>query len=361
MKKALIINPFGIGDVLFTTPLARALKENFGGISIGYWCNQRVAPILEDNPHIDQLFRLSRGDLKKISRASFWRGLKELLKLINSVRREHFDACFDFSLDHRYGLAAKIAGIRKRIGLNYKNRGRFLTDKIDISGYKGRHVVEFYLDLLKPLGITVRTRNPELFVSAPEKNKALEILKKNDITAADLVIGIAPGAGASWGRDSGRKQWRPDKFALLIDKLSQALNSKIILLGDITERPIAEKIISLVKTRPLDLVGRTTLKEFIAFLDVIDILVANDGGPLHMASALGKKTVSFFGPVDPEVYGPYPPDKQRHLVLDKYLECSPCYNDFRLMECRNHRDCLNLISVEEAFGAVEKLLPGEKR
>ena len=75
-----------------------------------------------------------------------------------------------------------------------------------------------------------------------------------------------------------------------------------------------------------------------------------------MAVGLNKKTVSFFGPVDPRVYGPYPQDEARHIVLRKALECSPCYRGFRLSPCLRNRECLEKIDMEEAFKAVGALL-----
>jgi ADP-heptose:LPS heptosyltransferase len=71
---------------------------------------------------------------------------------------------------------------------------------------------------------------------------------------------------------------------------------------------------------------------------------------------LGKKTVSFFGPVDPKVYGPYPADAKRHIVLRKELECSPCYSGFRLSGCLKNRECLEKIDIQEAVSAVASLL-----
>jgi ADP-heptose:LPS heptosyltransferase len=104
------------------------------------------------------------------------------------------------------------------------------------------------------------------------------------------------------------------------------------------------------------LVGRTSLEELSAVINNLHILIANDGGPLHIAAALGKKTVSFFGPVDPKVYGPYPPDEKRHIVLRRNLECSPCYVDFHLLSCKRNRECLETIDIDSALDAVAKLL-----
>ncbi|MDD5097715.1 MAG: glycosyltransferase family 9 protein, partial [Candidatus Omnitrophica bacterium] len=219
MKKFLIINPFGIGDVLFTTPVIRAIKEKYPDSFIGYWCNLRVKPLLESNPRINKIFALSRGDLKKFYQESFFKGLGSAIKLTWKIRKEHFDICLDFSLDHRYSLFSKIAGIRKRIGFDYKNRGRFLTNKISIDGYSDKHAIEYYLKLLSFLDIDVTNKSLELVVPAACEKKAKDILARQGIEEKDLVVGIAPGAGGSWGKDAAYKHWPSLKFAQLADKL----------------------------------------------------------------------------------------------------------------------------------------------
>jgi ADP-heptose:LPS heptosyltransferase len=106
----------------------------------------------------------------------------------------------------------------------------------------------------------------------------------------------------------------------------------------------------------VDLVGKTRLEGLIAIINNLQILITNDGGPLHIAVALGKKTVSFFGPVDPKVYGPYPTDENRHIILTKNLDCSPCYNKFRISGCLRNKECLEAIDVQQALDAIKRLL-----
>ncbi len=356
LKKFLIVNPFGIGDVLFTTPVIRAIKESEPDSIIDYWCNERVRDILENNPNIDKIFALSRGDLKKIYRKSIWQGIYQFINLVYKIRKEKFDTLLDFSLDHRYSLIAKIVGIKKRIGFNYKNRGRFLTDKIDIDGYSDKHAVEYYLDLLQPLAIKPKSYNLELAIAQGSKRKIWDILRESGINDEDLIIGIAPGAGASWGGDAQLKHWPAIRFGQLADRIINDFGAKIILLGDASEKPIADIIISTMHKKPLDLIGRTSLEELSAVISDLHILITNDGGPLHMAVALGKKSVSFFGPVDPKAYGPYPSDEKRHIVLKKNLECSPCYVKFHLLRCKRNRECLETIDVGSVLDAVTKLL-----
>ena len=356
MKRFLIVNPFGIGDVLFTTPVIRAIKDNEPNSIIGYWCNERVKDILRNNPNIDKIFALSRGDLKKIYRKSIFQGIYKSLNLLYKIKKEKFDTLLDFSLDHRYSLIAKFFGIKKRIGFNYKNRGRFLTDKIDVDGYSDKHVVEYYLDLLKPIGIKPKSYNLELVISQSCRRKSKDILAECGINDKDLIIGIAPGAGVSWGCDAHLKHWPAVRFGQLADRIINDFGAKIAILGDESERPIADIIINTMHNQAIDLVGKTSLEELSAVINNLHILIANDGGPLHIAVALGKKTVSFFGPVDPTVYGPYPYDEKRHIVLRKNLECSPCYVKFHLLSCKRNRECLETIDVGSVLNAVAKLL-----
>lgn len=355
MKKFLIINPFGIGDVLFTTPVIKAIKENYPDSFIGYWSNLRVQPLLESNGRINRIFALSRGDLKKIYQESFFRGIWSAIKLTRAIKRERFDICLDFSLDHRYSLFSKIAGIKKRIGFDYKGRGRFLTHKISIDGYHDKHAVEYYLSLLSFLGIEPKDKKLDLFVPIACSEKAADILSGRLIEANDLVVGIFPGAGGSWGKDAGYKHWPALKFAQLADKLISECSAKVVILGDEPERPIADVIINAMRNKPVDLVGKTGLEILPAVIKNCSLLITNDGGPMHMAVALGVKTVSVFGPVSEVVYGPYP-EAGNHVVLKWDMACRPCYKSFRLPVCDKDRECLKQVSVNAVFDAAAKLL-----
>lgn len=359
MNKFLIINPFGIGDVLFTTPVIKAIKERYPDSFIGYWSNLRVKPLLESNPWINKIFALSRGDIKKIYQKSFLDGFWKSLKLTWEIRKEHFDICLDFSLDHRYSLFSKIAGIKKRIGFDYKNRGRFLTDKIDISGYDDKHAVEYYLGLLSFLAIEVKNKSLELTVPVGAQLKAGNILTARGIEDNDFVIGIAPGAGGSWGKDAGSKHWPALKFAQLADKFIGEFKAKVVILGDESERPIADVMVTAMRHKPIDLVGRTNLDILPAVIKSFDLLVCNDGGPMHIAVSVGTKTVAIFGPVSELVYGPYPEDRN-HVVLKWDMPCRPCYKNFRLPVCDKDRECLKQVSVDSVFLAVASLFPAKR-
>jgi lipopolysaccharide heptosyltransferase II len=353
--KFLIINPFGIGDVLFTTPVIKALRQQHPDSFIGYWSNLRVKPILESNSQINKVFALSRGDLKKIYQESFFKGVWSAIKLVWEIKKESFDVCFDFSLDHRYSLLAKIIGIKQRIGFNYKGRGRFLTRHIDLPGYQDRHVVEYYLELLKFLNIPTQDKSLYLAVFPEMELKAKNILASAGIEETDCVIGIAPGAGGSWGKDASYKHWPILKFAQVADRLAAELKAKIVILGDESERKIAEVMVHAMRNKPIDLTGKTNLDILPAVIKNCNLLVTNDGGPMHMAVALGVRSVSVFGPVSEKIYGPFPSSSE-HVVLKWDIDCRPCYKNFRMPVCDKDKECLRQVSVDAVFEAAVRLL-----
>lgn len=355
-KKILIINPFGIGDVLFTTPAIRAIKNRYPKAFIGYWCNERVEQILKNNPNIDRIFALSRGDLKKIFQKSKLKGMKESLRLFSEIKKEHFDISFDVSLDYRYNLISWLAGIEKRIGLNYKNRSKFLTHKIDIVGFDDKHVVEYYLDVLKFLNIGFPdSPKIELHLSKENCDWAAKFLQDNGIEEDGLLIGIAPGGGASWGGSANYLRWPEQKFAALSDILIKKHSAKIILFGSAEESEICNRIAPFLSKQAINIAGKLTLSQFVALFSKCKVIVCNDAGPLHVAVGLGVKTVCICGPVDEKVYGPFPYGSQNNRLVKKDLSCRPCYKRFRMADC-SKQICLEEISPEDALKAVEELI-----
>ena len=208
--------------------------------------------------------------------------------------------------------------------------------------------------MLKFLDITAKDKNLELLVSKESNQKAKIILRRFGINDSDLIVGIAPGAGASWGKNAATKHWAATKFAQLSDRLINEFNAKVLILGSPAEKNIAEAIMYSMKNKAVDLVGNTSLDDLFGIINNLHVLVANDGGVLHTAVALGKKTVSVFGPVDERVYGPYPVSKI-HEVVKKDIECRPCYKNFRLGICEKNKECLNSITTDEVFEAVRRV------
>lgn len=357
MKRFLVMNPYGIGDVLFSTPLLRALKEYFPDSFLGYLCNRRTREILETHPLVNRLFVYEKDDLRRKWRESKWGMVQSLFSLRREILREKFDALFDLSLAPEFSFFMKWGGIRRRIGLDYKKRGRFLTDRVFFAGFDERAVPEYYLETLKVLGIHPReeTYRTEMWVTQEDEAFARAFLERQGFEEAS-VIGISPGGSASFGGDKAAyRHWGVELFSELCDLLQERLKRPLLIFWGPGDEEICKGILQRCKRPPLPS-PKTTVRQMASLMKQCALVIANDGGPLHVAVAMGVPTVSLFGPVNEKVYGPYPPSP-RHRILTQPVPCRPCYRRFKLPECERNV-CLKWIEPSRVFEAARECLEG---
>jgi ADP-heptose:LPS heptosyltransferase len=143
--------------------------------------------------------------------------------------------------------------------------------------------------------------------------------------------------------------WEPERWRALVGLL-QAERIGVILTGSRADGALAEAIGASIHPSPLSLVGRLSLKQLVALLREVDLMVTVDSGPMHIASAVGTAVVALFGPTDPVRTGPVGPG----TVLRRELPCSPCLQ----RRCRiadTHR-CMRDLGVEEVLEAARDQL-----
>jgi heptosyltransferase II len=356
IRSILVINPFGIGDVLFSTPLLRNLRLNFPDVKIHYLCNKRSAPLARTHPLISGVFIYERDEFFAESKKSFFAGLRKHYRFIRQLRQEKIDCCLDLSLNTKFGFFAFLAGIKKRYGLDYKKRGSFLTHKLQITGFNDKHVADYYLDVLRMLDVPVQRCNLEVYTDPASDAWGQNFLKENKITDKDLIIGVAPCGGDAFGKDNQLKRWPAEKFSQLIDRLVKTYGAKIFIFAGPKEKTDVQLIIGSLenKTGVFDF-SDCSLEKTVSLVKRSDLFISNDTGLLRFADGLNKKIVALYGPIDEKVYGPYLAD-ERSIVVTKNLPCRPCYHNFRLKHCERNRECLKSISVDEVLTAVSSIL-----
>src|SRR3989338_1165696 len=217
--KILIVNPFGIGDVIFSTPLVEVLKARFSGSRIGYVCNARAYEVIKTNPFLEKIFVYEKDDYRVCWQIHKAECVRKIWRFLNSIRNEKFDLSIDLSLGYQYSMFLKFLGVKRRLGFNYRERGIFLTDRIDVDGFHDKHVIEYYLDLARLLGVDTAGCDirPRVYINESERALLSDLLKKLNISGGELVIGIVPGCGASWGIDAKYRRWDRKNFAALAD------------------------------------------------------------------------------------------------------------------------------------------------
>src|SRR5208283_2022163 len=101
------------------------------------------------------------------------------------------------------------------------------------------------------------------------------------------------------------KEWLPERFAELIDRIAKEYNIPSVLIGGREDRDKGVRIKSSAKTNPVNMIGETSLPELALLLKQAKVLVTNDTGPMHLGYALGTPVVAIHGPTDPTLTGPF--------------------------------------------------------
>jgi len=353
----LIVNPFGIGDALFMVPLIRALKQS-GAERIDLLIGSRTRAILEPRPDVSHIFKWDKMPPKGLgAHVSKW---KALLGMFSEMRRAHYDAFIDLSLSNQYAfLAQSWFQIPIRVGFSVKpRRSLFLTHKIPLpNGYADRPVPDYYLDLLRFLKVRHGDVAADWFFSEGAIKEAGECLDAHKIGTEDPFLCVAPGGGASWGKDARLKHWPPSHFVKLIERIFEHSDGRVkhvLILGGSEDRDVGNQLRALLGNwAAYNLCGTLSIQTSAALIQKAACLIANDGGLVHVASAVGTPLVSLFGPVDPKVYGPFPKRKTSLAVTNTGPACRPCYQKMRYQADCTHIACLRDLSPEHVF---EKML-----
>ncbi len=354
LDRVLLIHPFGIGDALFITPVIRTLKEN-GAKQIDLFLGSRTREVFEKNPNVDQIFEWNKTRPSRLKEKIKY--LIDLNKLYLQIRKNRYSAVLDFSPTAKFAYLSWIYfRIPVRIGFNFKQKGIFLTHKVDLpNGYSDQFMVQYYLDLIRPLGLTPNSEKTEFFLNEEGILSAEKLLGGLNVDLDAPILAVAPGGGESWGKDARLKRWPVQHFASLIGKFFQEKKWKgtVLILGSKSESELGEELLRRLNGRSaFNLCGEFSIHTAAALLKKSSCLIANDSGLVHLAHALEVPVVAIFGPVDPNVYGPYPAGLKTLALANEGPVCRPCYQRFRYQESCKSLECLNDLTPQRVYEKI---------
>ncbi len=339
-KRILIVNVNWVGDVLFSTPFIRSVRQAHPGAYIACLLHPRCAEMLEGNPHLNEIIVYDEKGRHK--------GLIGKTMLIISLRNKRFDTAFLLHRSFTKALIIYLAGIPSRIGYPTKNRGGILTKAVDMP-VEEQHKVEYFLNIARAANIIPSDVSYEFAVGDADRKAVKELLAKEGIGEKDPIVVLCPGG--NWDP----KRWPKESFAHLGDLLAEKTGVRIVISGAAKDASLAESIHAMMKSRPIITAGRTTLKQLGALLERAKLVVANDSGPMHIAVAVKAPTIALFGPTSPLLTGPYGKGNYHVMVgkaSGKDPACEvPCYD----ITC-NANTCMADICVADVLSkAREKM------
>lgn len=334
----LIVNVNWVGDVLFSTPAIRAIRQYYPTAHIACMVVPRCKEVLELNPNLNELIIYDEDELHK--------SLLGKLKLISALKKRHFNIVFLFHRSLTRTLMVALSGIHERVGIYTPKRGFLLTKKVEPPKSE-IHKVEQFLNIVRAKGIDFSNRNLEFFIRKDDEAYAEELLKSEGIKRDDILIVLNPGG--NWDL----KRWSARNFAELGDKLIDIHKARILITGADRDIELGQAISNDMKHKPVIACGKTTLRQLAALLKRVNLVISNDSGPMHIAVSQGARTIALFGPTDPKITGPYGDGK--YVVIHKSLEklgCTiPCYN----LNCEDNA-CMKAITVEDVIKEANVLL-----
>jgi lipopolysaccharide heptosyltransferase II len=204
------------------------------------------------------------------------------------------------------------------------------------------HMVDYHQQAIAGLGIHESIGEPEVYIHSDVRHQDEE--EFGDISAkGQTLVLLHPSARYVF------KAWPLERFAAVADWLS-GQGIRVALIGSQRENLIGQQIINLTKHKPVNLMGKTRLSQLTALMKRSHLLIGNDGGPIHIAAAVGCPVLGLFGPTDPAVWGPR---GSKVKVIYKGLDCRDCFYP----GCpRGEESCMRQISVEEVCQTAQSML-----
>ncbi|MDT7041810.1 glycosyltransferase family 9 protein [Candidatus Nitronereus thalassa] len=341
-KRILIIKPSSLGDIIHALPTLVALRTRFPEAWITWMVKEEWAEILEDNPYLNEVlavnFSLSRG----------W-------SLLQAVRERRFDLVIDLQGLFRSGCIARLSGAPVVVGFAQGREGSpwWYTHRVELPIPKGEswrlwnmHAVDRNLEVAKFLGAECMVREFWL----PSRDEDREVVDRwfraSGIVGTDRLIAMAPVTRQAI------KNWPLERFIQVAHALIKISHVKIVLIGT-EDSEVSRSFEGVIGSGLVNLMGKTRVRQLSVLFDRVQLVIANDSAPLHIAVARGTPIVTVFGPTNPEATGPYGRHQGPYLLTSP-ISCRPCGQ----RTCRNDRqlECLTSISVSQVVSQAERLL-----
>ena len=300
-----------LGDLLMSVPALRALRRRFPDAEVTLiglpWARGFI-------PHVQRY-------VDRLVEFPGYPGLPEVdpaPERTERFLREQRAYGYDLALQ-MHGDGNITNGILAELGagatLGYARPGdNRLT--LGLPHDRGGSEIHRWLGLVAALGAPADDTGIEFATSREDRARADALLSGGPLSPESSVVRprAAPLVALHAGAKEAIRQWPPERFAALADRLAEEFGARVALTGTAGEREITAAVGRAMRHRALDLTGRTDLGVFAGLLARLDLLVTNDTGASHLAAATGTPSVVLFGPTRPEQFAPL--DRERHRVVD---------------------------------------------
>jgi heptosyltransferase-2 len=385
-----------LGDAVMTTPALLRLREHFPSALIALLTPEKLRGLWMHHPAVDEIITFTPEEgpwhIAKKVQVIMWPETKKqtvvesarrAASAISPLHRGGFDLAVIFPNSPRSALESWLARIPKRIGYARRWRNFLLTKAVPARPDAGHmrkrstseikkltavlgasdiprpaysesaHQIYDYLHLVAALGANPEPLPTQLVVTPAEVTAAAKKFSlTNQFTNNRPLFALNPGA--EYGP---AKRWPAQRFIDAAREIQKRTKCYWVVLGGKGDVILANEIQAAIATNQpgtVSLAGQTSLRELCAVIQQCRVLLTNDTGPMHIATALGTPVVVPFGSTAPDLTGPILGPGTRHQLLKSNAPCSPCF----LRECPIDFRCMNGISTQRVVEAVMKTQAG---
>ncbi|MCI4626713.1 MAG: glycosyltransferase family 9 protein [Candidatus Magnetoovum sp. WYHC-5] len=348
IKNILITKYLGMGSILLATPMLRSLRHRFPQSRISLITFTNNADFARQLTIFDEVIGFRTSNLFLLA--------LDVVQTLIKIRRHRYDVVFDLEFFARFStIISYLSGAPMRVGYYLPSmwRGDLLTHHIHFNPHK--HVTEIFSAQLAVFGITVTDfKLTPPIVHGTAMATLMAKLQRSGLTDKQHVVSINVNASDL----CEERKWPIERFAGLIDYIvNKRQDVKIVLVGSKGERDYVSNIFNTLSTKVnnnvVNFSGILSMDEFISLLKISYLFITNDSGPLHIASALGITTLSFFGPETPTLYGPV---GSKNVIFYSDIYCSPCLNVYnaKTAMCDGNNVCMQEIHLSHVIATLEE-------
>jgi len=328
VRKILVIREAAIGDVLCMTPFLKALREMYPNAAIDYVVVDWAKSAIENNPNINDIFTVSN----ELIVGKIWAVVLKRLKFYAALAKRNYDIVFCPTTQLLYKIVLILFRKAYKIGFSTEPKGKatkynfMLNDHVFINLNeipRTRHIAIRNLEMLDLLSDKKIGRNYglEVFPTSKDIKKIEDWINRLD-WANKEIIAIAPSAGNAVKSDSAGKTAPKELFVDIIKELKKNPLRRFVLIGAASEYGYAESLDIADGTSVVNCCGAFSLSESAELLKRCKLLISNDSGATHLASATKTSHIVLFGATDDVEFGPY--QNPNATIYRVSLPCAPC-------------------------------------
>lgn len=317
-------SPNWLGDAVMALPAVRNLRRFLSPKThLAVAAPDKLAALWDACPFVDEIVELENP--------------KSIPAVSEMLKEGDYQSAVLLPNSLRVAGEALAAGIHNTVAYPGHKRRWLITHLIEPAPYDPhrQHQKHFYLDLISALGAEPDATCPELVI--PPNFESITLPK-------EPYVVLCPGA--EYGP---AKRWPAERYAKVARELQEKRQAQVIIVGAKVDIEIAQKVESQL-TGALNLAGQTSLEQLMRLLAKATVVLSNDSGAMHLASALGTRVVAIFGSTEDKLTGPIGP-AERNLIHRYHVPCSPCF----LRECPLDFACMEKVTAQVVASSALEL------